>query len=358
MAKQVINTGASPNSGTGDSLRSGAVKINSNFAEIYEKLGSNNLIQFGIDFSSAPVQGQTLQYNAATGKFIPGTVGSQGPVGPQGPASTVPGPQGLTGPQGVQGPTGANSTVPGPQGPAGTGSGDVVSTGGNYANNSVVRYDSTSGTLIQSSLVTISDTGIIIAPAVASVIPFYFDNQAAFPSASAAHGAILHSHADGRMYFAHAGVWIALANQDDIPTEGSAGATGATGPAGPTGATGAPGATGATGATGPAGSSGISFNISSSGSSDYVFSGPGIVSGNTNDPILYLYRGFSYTFVNTTGSAHPFAIRVSAGGNSYTPGVSGSQTGTQTFVVPMNAPSTLYYQCTIHSSMGNVINIV
>jgi hypothetical protein len=89
-----------------------------------------------------------------------------------------------------------------------------------------------------------------------------------------------------------------------------------------------------------------------------VFSGPGIVSGNTNDPVLYLYRGFTYVFVNTTGGSHPFAIRVSNGGASYTPGVSGSTTGTQTFIVPMNAPSTLYYQCTIHSGMGNVINIV
>jgi hypothetical protein len=105
-------------------------------------------------------------------------------------------------------------------------------------------------------------------------------------------------------------------------------------------------------------STGISWSISASGSLDYVFSGPGIVSGNTNDPVLYLYRGFTYTFVNTTGSNHPFAIRVSDGGADYTLGVSGSQTGTQTFVVPMNAPSTLYYQCTIHSAMGNVINIV
>jgi hypothetical protein len=94
------------------------------------------------------------------------------------------------------------------------------------------------------------------------------------------------------------------------------------------------------------------------GSDDYVFSGPGIVAGNTNDPVLYLYRGFTYTFVNTTGESHPFAIRVSNGGGDYTDGVSGSQTGTQTFTVPMNAPSTLYYQCTIHSIMGNVINIV
>ena len=61
---------------------------------------------------------------------------------------------------------------------------------------------------------------------------------------------------------------------------------------------------------------------------------------------------------NTTGSNHPFEIRVSNGGSAYSSGVSGSQSGTQVFTVPMNAPSTLYYQCTIHGGMGNTINIV
>jgi hypothetical protein len=105
-------------------------------------------------------------------------------------------------------------------------------------------------------------------------------------------------------------------------------------------------------------SANILWSISASGSSDYVFSGPGIVSGNTDNPVLYLQRGSTYTFVNTTGTNHPFAIRVSNGGAAYTSGVSGSQTGTQTFTVPMDAPSTLYYQCTIHSAMGNTINII
>jgi hypothetical protein len=103
---------------------------------------------------------------------------------------------------------------------------------------------------------------------------------------------------------------------------------------------------------------GIIWSISASGTADYVFSGPGIVAGNTNDPVLYLYKGFSYTFINTTGGSHPFAIRISNGGADYTSGVSGSQTGTQIFTVPMDAPSTLYYQCTIHGGMGNTINIV
>jgi hypothetical protein len=102
---------------------------------------------------------------------------------------------------------------------------------------------------------------------------------------------------------------------------------------------------------------GVIWSISASGTADYVFSGPGIVAGNTNDPVLYLYKGLTYTFINTTGGSHPFAIRVSNGGADYTSGVSGSQTGTQVFTVPMDAPSTLYYQCTIHGGMGNTIYI-
>jgi hypothetical protein len=250
--------------------------------------------------------------NGATGAT--GPAGATGPQGPQGD------PDGATGPQGATGATG----------PAGEGSGNVNSAGDEYVNNAIVRYDGDSGDIIQNSLVTISDAGAITAPATGSIIPFLWDNQDSFPSAATYHGAIAHSHADGKMYFAHNGVWIALANLSDIPEESSSSGSVA----------------------------GISWSISASGSSDYIFSGPGIVAGNTNDPVLYLYRGFTYTFINTTGGAHPFAIRVSNGGENYTAGVSGSQTGTQTFTVPMNAPSTLYYQCTFHSSMGNVINIV
>lgn len=101
----------------------------------------------------------------------------------------------------------------------------------------------------------------------------------------------------------------------------------------------------------------IRWSIGNNGSSDYTFSGPGFPS-TANDPVLYLMRGHTYVLVNTTGSSHPFEIRVSNGGSAYTSGVSGSQSGTQTFTVPMDAPSTLYYQCTIHSGMGNTINIV
>jgi hypothetical protein len=44
MAKQGINTGTSPNDGLGDSLLTGAIKINSNFSEIYSTFGNGNTL--------------------------------------------------------------------------------------------------------------------------------------------------------------------------------------------------------------------------------------------------------------------------------------------------------------------------
>jgi len=46
MAKQGITTGTTPNDGTGDTLLSGAVKINSNFDEIYDYFGNGSNLNF------------------------------------------------------------------------------------------------------------------------------------------------------------------------------------------------------------------------------------------------------------------------------------------------------------------------
>jgi len=64
-------------------------------------------------------------------------------------------------------------------------------------------------------------TGTITATSGGSVIPFYFADQAAFPSATTYHGAIAHSHADGTMYFAHGGAWERLAKYSEIGSGGS-----------------------------------------------------------------------------------------------------------------------------------------
>jgi len=102
----------------------------------------------------------------------------------------------------------------------------------------------------------------------------------------------------------------------------------------------------------------IKYYITASGSSAYRFAGPGVLNSADN-PALYLHRGFTYIFENSTGSSHPFAIRTSSGGSAYTSSfLSGSQNGTQIFNVPFDAPNTLVYQCTIHAGMVGTLNIV
>ena len=60
------------------------------------------------------------------------------------------------------------------------------------------------------SIGSLTANGAIIAPQASSIIPFHYDNQAAFPSAATYHGAIAHSHADGAMFMAHAGYWVRM----------------------------------------------------------------------------------------------------------------------------------------------------
>lgn len=108
-------------------------------------------------------------------------------------------------------------------------------------------------------------------------------------------------------------------------------------------------------------SPGLEWTLGANGTSDFTFSGPGFPT-TQNDPDLYLYKGFTYRFNNTAnGASHPLLIKTTPGtgtANQYTDGVSGSSTGTVIFEVPMNAPSTLYYQCEFHAGMVGTINIV
>ncbi|HJX52393.1 MAG TPA: hypothetical protein VJ801_06470 [Polyangia bacterium] len=80
------------------------------------------------------------------------------------------------------------------------------------------------------------------------------------------------------------------------------------------------------------------------------------------NPTLTFCRGSTYTFaVNAPG--HPFSIKTvkSTGtANTYSSGVTGNgtQSGDVTFVVPADAPNTLFYDCEIHIAMAGTIDIV
>ena len=102
------------------------------------------------------------------------------------------------------------------------------------------------------------------------------------------------------------------------------------------------------------------FSIVNSSSSAYVFTGSG--TSSDSNPTLYLTRGQTYEFV-VNASGHPFYIKTVSGtgtGNAYSDGVTnnGAETGTVTLAVQMDAPDTLYYNCSAHSAMAGTIYIL
>ena len=101
----------------------------------------------------------------------------------------------------------------------------------------------------------------------------------------------------------------------------------------------------------------ITFNVTNNGSGNYVFTGA--VSGV--NPTLTLMRGQRYVF-NITAVGHPFWIKttltIGADDAYYGVANNGAENGAITFVVPNDAPNTLYYNCQYHTTMRGTITIV
>ena len=109
----------------------------------------------------------------------------------------------------------------------------------------------------------------------------------------------------------------------------------------------------------------VSYNVAFANAGAYTFTGA-MMGDNPN--IGPMYKGGTYTFnLDSTLSGHPFYLTTDDGTNfvggsyvgEYTSGVTGSrnESGTLVFVVPSDAPSTLYYQCGNHSAMRGTITI-
>tara|TARA_R100000773_G_scaffold6127_1_gene6432 strand:- start:422 stop:2884 length:2463 start_codon:yes stop_codon:yes gene_type:complete len=101
------------------------------------------------------------------------------------------------------------------------------------------------------------------------------------------------------------------------------------------------------------------FTIGASGTNHYTFQGEGL-NGTVNDPTLYLTRGKTYRFENTTG-AHAIRIQSADNGTSgtlYNTGVTNNNTtGTVIVEVQHDAPDVLYYQCASHANMKGTIYV-
>jgi len=104
----------------------------------------------------------------------------------------------------------------------------------------------------------------------------------------------------------------------------------------------------------------LNWTLTASGTDHYIFSGPGFA-GTETDPTIYLTRGHTYKFTNNM-NAHPFRIQSTQGtsGTVYGDGITNNavSNGTLTWEVRMDAPGTLYYQCTAHANMNGTITVV
>jgi len=113
--------------------------------------------------------------------------------------------------------------------------------------------------------------------------------------------------------------------------------------------------TGGTTGTGASCQQAGTLTVTNSGMTAYVIDG-------MSNPSFTFCRGMTYTFaVNTPG--HPFYIKtVQSTGtdNAYSSSVTGNgaTSGNVVFVVPADAPATLFYDCSIHAAMTGTIHIV
>lgn len=359
MSKQTINTGVILNDGSGDTLRVAGGKINDNFGEIYSKLGNGTDIQFEIDFTTLPTDGQVLQYDIDTGTFKPGEAGARGFTGETGP-------QGETGPTGPQGPQG-NGNVNGPN-PATV--------------NAIPKFGSENGETLLNTPIIIDSSDAIIAQKAANIIPFYHLSQATFPNSSTYSGAVAYSETNGRLYFANNGSWVGIPNESEVIKTITAGpgisVSVASGNATITNTS------TSTGGSDSAGFGGL-YDVITAGLTIDDIAYPAITrievsaADNSayqmapytgNNPTIYAISGTTIAFKLEQGASHPLLIQTS-GGVNYDTGLihistggtksteasaQGKTSGTLYWQIPVGTTGTYHYQCQAHAGMvGNIV---
>ena len=99
----------------------------------------------------------------------------------------------------------------------------------------------------------------------------------------------------------------------------------------------------------------VNYRVSNAGTSSYVID-------SQNNPVLTLTRGNTYVFTMNLDGVYPFFIKTAPTtglGNVYNSGVTnnGATVGQVTFVVPQDAPDTLYYASSTQSNMRGTITV-
>ena len=102
-------------------------------------------------------------------------------------------------------------------------SGNVIAQTITTANNDSLVLTTTTGTrsITINNLGNIDVIGQLTSTENNHILRWYYPDQPSFPDPNTYHGAIAHSHADGEMYFAHGGQWVALENEDGVVRSGT-----------------------------------------------------------------------------------------------------------------------------------------
>ena len=379
MARQGISTGTSPNSGTGDTLLSGGVKINENFSEVYTLLGDGTTLAPGIVTSI--IAGDNISVGSSTGQVT--ITGSASTANVRTATLVVTGVSTLGV---VTGATyygnGSNLTGLSTQlSELNNDVGFVTFTDNNQLTNGAgyitTSFTNTNQLTNGAGFVTFTNNNQLTNGA--GFVTFTDNNQltngAGYITTSftntnqLTNGAGFISSLDGVdgsgltgiTTLISAGTNITLTTASGITTINSSGGSGITTTnvsADTLVVSGVSTLGVVTGATYHGDASNIisgRWVLGANGSDDYTFTGPGGLNA-TRDPVIYLARGSSYEFVNNMG-AHPFQIQTNNGGSAFTTGVTnnGASNGTVRFDVPFDAGNLLWYQCTAHAGMAGTI---
>jgi len=336
MAKQGIGTGSSPNDGTGDTLLTGAGKINDNFDEVYGVIGDGTTLFVGI--VTQITAGTNVSISTAYGS-VEVSAGSTTNLR----ADTLV----VTGISTLGIVTGATYYGDGSNLTGMANTSNVRTNSLNVSGVSTVASLNSTGVVTATSFVGsgVNLTGITTLIEAGDNITLTTDSGiTTITSTAIASTAELRANTlevTGVSTFSSSGVAVTVTNNIFIGGDFEVGFAGS---------------------MRGNGSYVTDQRWSISGANpNYTFTGIGITSGNKNNPYLYFQRGGVYEIENTTPNSHPLQIRESAGGAEWIAGVStyrsSASSVTTRIEVPLNAPNTLVYQCTIHSGMYSTISV-
>mgnify|MGYP003298601646 FL=1 len=313
MAKQGIGTGSQPNDGTGDTLLAGAEKINENFDEIYTLAGDGTNLAPGI--VTAIVAGNNISISTAFGQVTVTALETTGissywnlnttginTVGRNVGIGTTTAVAGLT----VLG--------------GGRISGFLTVTDGLVvsAGSKITGETSIIGGLQATGITTFTSNSV-------NAVQFNVSGVSTFASSKTATGFTTNT-TNTNLRVTGVGTFVGLCTAAEY--------------GGPTGGR---------------------WQVGASGTAHYTFTGPGLGGTVTSDPTLYLARGQTYYFNNTSTGQ----LRIQTGANGsvssqWNVGVTNNDADQNVqleFEVPYSAPNTLYYQATNFNTMGGSIVI-